>query len=87
MKPHGHVNVTVRGTDMFGASFRESAQLIAVADNELSLSMWRPVAENVEVEVQFYDDERYWLRAVIMKVRIRLDGIQTVNLKMHRTSS
>jgi hypothetical protein len=83
MKPNGHVNITVRGTDMFGASFRESAQLIAVADSELSLSMWRPVAENAEVEIRFYEDERCWMQGVIMKVRIRLDGIQTVNVKMH----
>ena len=83
MKPNGHVDITVRGTDMFGASFKESAQLIAVADSELSLSMWRPVAENAEVEIQFYDDERCWMRGVITKVRTRLDGIQTVNLKIH----
>ena len=80
MKRNGLVAVTVRGTDMFGVSFRESAQLIAVADSELSLSMWRPIAENAEIEIQFYDDERCWMRGIIMKVRIRLDGIQTVNV-------
>ena len=83
MKPNGQVDITVRGTDIFGASFKESAQLIAVADSELSLSMWRPVAENAEVEIQFYDDEKYWMRGVIMKVRTRLNGVQTVNVKVH----
>jgi len=70
-----HAITADRSTDMFGASFRESAQLIAVADSELSPSMWRPVAENAEVEIQFYDDERCWMRGVIMKVRIQLDGM------------
>jgi hypothetical protein len=53
--------------------------IIAVADNELSLSMWRPVAENVEVEVQFYEHEKCWLRGQVMKIKSRLDGNQTVN--------
>lgn len=82
MQPNGHVDITVRGRDMFGASFRESAQLIAVADSELSLSMWRPIAEKAEIEIQFYDDERCWMRGVIMKVRVRLDGIQIVNVQV-----
>ena len=82
MQPNGRVAITVRGRDMFGASFRESAQLIAVADSELSLSMWRPIAENAEIEIQFYDDEKCWMRGVIMKVRVRLDGIQTVNVQV-----
>ena len=83
MKSNGDVDITVRGTDMFGASFKERVQLIALAERELSLSMWRPIAENAEVEIQFYDDERCWMRGVIMKVKTRLDGIQTVNVKMH----
>ena len=83
MKPNGHVNITVRGKDMFGAAFTENARLIGCADSELSFSMWRPVSENAEVEVRFYDDERYWMRGVIMKVRTCLDGTQTVDLKMH----
>ena len=68
---------------MFGASFSETAHLIAVADNELSLSMWRPLAENVEVEVQFYEHEKCWLRGQVMKIKSRLDGNQTVNVKVH----
>ena len=78
-----HVDITVRGMDQFGASFSEHATLIAVADNELSLSMWRPVRENAFVEVQFYDNEIYWMSGEIMKVRHQLDGTQTVKLKIY----
>jgi hypothetical protein len=87
MRPNKCVEITVRGSDMFGASFKESAQLLAVADSEVCLSMWRPVAENAEVEVQFYDDEKCWMRGQIMKVGNRLDGTQTVKVKMHSPGS
>ncbi len=83
MTPEKHLDIRVRGKDMFGAFFRENAQLIAFDDSELCLSMWRPVKENVLVEVQFYDHESNWMRGQIMKVRNHLDGTQTVKVKLH----
>ena len=83
MADRKHVDINVRGKDMFGASFRESAQLIAVANSELSLSMWRPVAENAPVEVQFYENESFWMLGQIMKVRNQLDGTQAVKVKLY----
>jgi hypothetical protein len=83
MTPGKHVDINVRGTDMYGASFRESAQVIAVAESEICVSMYRPVAEDSPVEVQFYDNERFWMRGQIMKVRNHLDGTQTVKVKLH----
>ncbi len=83
MSPKEHLDITVRGKDIFGASFGERAKLTAVADSEVCLSMWRPVAEHALVEVQFYDNENYWLQGQIMKVTKHLDGTQTVRVKMH----
>jgi hypothetical protein len=83
MRPGKHLDIKVRGMDMFGASFKENAQLIAVADSELSLSLWRPVAENAPVQVQFYDNEDFWMLGQIMTVRNQLDGTQTVKIKLH----
>ena len=46
-----HLDIEFHGTDMFGACFSESAKLTSVADNELSVLMWRLVAEGAGVEL------------------------------------
>ncbi len=61
-----HVDINVRGIDMFGACFSESAKLMSVADSELSVFMWRPVAEGAEVELNC-DNESYSLKGQIVR--------------------
>ena len=78
-----HLNIKVRGKDIFGAAFGEKAKLVAVADNEVSLSMVRPVEKHALLEVQFYDNEAYWMQGQVINVRNHLDGTQTVRVKMH----
>ena len=50
MRPN-QVDINVQGTDMFGARFLESAKLVSVVDSEISVFMWRPVAEGARVEL------------------------------------
>lgn len=77
------VVIKVRGKDMFGASFRENARVISIADSELCVSMWRPIAENFPIEVQFCDNESFWMWGQIIDVRQQLDGTQAVKVKLH----
>jgi hypothetical protein len=77
-----HVDINVRGTDMFGACFSESAKLMSVADSELSVFMWRPVAEGAEVELNC-DHESYSLKGQIVRITTHLNGAQTVRVRVH----
>jgi hypothetical protein len=77
-----HVDINVRGIDMFGACFSESAKLMSVADNELSVFMWRPVAEGAEVELNC-DNESYSLKGQIVRITTHLNGAQTVRVRVH----
>ena len=77
-----HVDINVRGIDMFGASFSESAKLMSVADCELSVFMWRPVAEGAEVELNC-DNESYSLKGQIVRITTHLNGAQTVRVRVH----
>ncbi len=77
-----HVDINVRGIDMFGACFSESAKLMSVADSELSVFMWRPVAEGAEVELNC-DNESYSLKGQIVRITTHLNGAQTVRVRVH----
>ena len=67
---------------MFGACFSESAKLMSVADSELSIFMWRPVAEGAEVELNC-DNESYSLKGQIVRITTHLNGAQTVRVRVH----
>jgi hypothetical protein len=67
---------------MFGACFSESAKLMSVADSELSVFMWRPVAEGAEVELNC-DNESYSLKGQIVRITTHLNGAQTVRVRVH----
>ena len=77
-----HVDINVRGIDMFGACFSESAKLMSVTDSELSVFMWRPVAEGAEVELNC-DNESYSLKGQIVRITTHLNGAQTVRVRVH----
>ena len=77
-----HVDINVRGIDMFGACFSESAKLMSAADSELSVFMWRPVAEGARVELNC-NKESYSLKGQIVKITTHLNGAQTVQVKIH----
>jgi hypothetical protein len=77
-----HVDINVRGVDMFGACFSESAKLMSVADSELSVFMWRPVAEGAGVELNC-DKESGSMMGQIVRITIHLNGAQTVQVRIH----
>ena len=77
-----HVDINVRGIDMFGACFSESAKLMSVADSELSVFMWRPVAEGARVELN-YDRESDSMKGQVARITIHLNGAQTVQVRIH----
>ena len=81
-----HVDIDVQGTDMFGACFSESAKLVSVEDSELSVFMWRPVAEGARVELNC-NKESYSLNGQIVKITMHLNGAQTVQVKIHLPGS
>jgi len=76
------VDIKVRGTDLFGASFVESALLVSVADDQVHLFMWRPVAEGAPVELN-HDNESHSMFGQIMRISTHLNGAQTVLVKIH----
>ena len=81
MRPN-QVDINVQGTDMFGARFSESAKLVSVEGSEISVFMWRPVAEGARVELNS-NKESYSLKGQIAKITTHLDGAQTVLVKIH----
>jgi hypothetical protein len=76
------VDINVQGTDMFGARFSESAKLVSVEGSEISVFMWRPVAEGARVELNC-KKESYSLNGQIVKITTHLSGAQTVLVKIH----
>jgi hypothetical protein len=77
--------IIVSGNDMFGASFTEKAHLLILAEGEFSFSLFRPVAENQPIRVSFHPEEGqdcHWIEALIVNVKNRLDGMQTVEVKI-----
>ena len=81
MRPN-QVDINVQGTDMFGARFSESAKLVSVVDSEISVFMWRPVAEGARVELNC-NKESYSLKGQIVKITTHLTGAQTVLVKIN----
>jgi len=81
MRPN-QVDINVQGTDMFGARFSESAKLVSVVDSEVSVFMWRPVAEGARVELNC-NKESYSLKGQIVKITTHLTGAQTVLVKIN----
>ena len=81
MRPN-QVDIKVQGTDMFGARFSESAKLVSVEDSEISVFMWRPVAEGARVELNC-NKESYSLKGQIVKITTHLTGAQTVLVKIN----
>ena len=80
MRPNG-VDIDVQGTDVFGARFSESAKLVSVEDSEISVFMWRPIAEGARVELNC-NKESYSLKGQIVKITTHLTGAQTVLVKI-----
>ena len=76
-----HLDIEIHGTDMFGACFSERAKLMSVADHELSVLMWRPVAEGAGVELNC-DKESSSMKGQIVRITIHLNGAQTVQVKI-----
>ena len=81
MRPN-QVDINVQGTHMFGARFSESAKLVSVEDSEISVFMWRPVAEGARVELNC-NKESYSLKGQIVKITTHLTGAQTVLVKIN----
>jgi len=77
----------VAGKDMFGVPFHERAELINLSQNELSFSIYRPVSEDMPLRINFHPDQgqsEFWVEGIVSKVKFRLDGKQTVELRVHR---
>jgi hypothetical protein len=77
--------ITVSGKDMFGASFNEKTHVLNLAVGEFSFSLFRPVSENQPIRVSFHprdNNENQWVEAMIVNVKNRLDGMQTVEVKI-----
>ncbi len=81
--------IVVAGKDMFGAVFSEKAKLISLSRDEFSFSLFRPVSEDAALQVNFHpntSEDAFWVKGRIVKVRIRLDGMQTVGVKIVNSS-
>ena len=77
--------IVVTGEDMFGASFREKTNLINLAEDEFSFSLFRPVSEKHSLRVNFHPDrphQSYWVNGIVFNVKNRLDGMQTVEVRV-----
>ncbi|MFN8005911.1 MAG: hypothetical protein U0V70_02540 [Terriglobia bacterium] len=80
-----HTEVLVTGKDMFGVPFHEMAELIKLSKDELSFSLYRPVDENLPLRINVHPDQgqaEFWVEGLISKVKYRLDGKQTVELRV-----
>ncbi|PYV45482.1 MAG: hypothetical protein DMG06_02250 [Acidobacteria bacterium] len=75
--------IVVTGKDMFGAPFSEKTKLLNLSKEQFSFSLFRPVAENSPLQVNFHPDAQeacFWVRGTIIQVKNRLDGMQTVGV-------
>jgi hypothetical protein len=78
-------DIIVAGKDMFGVTFSEKAKLISLSLEEFSFSLYRPVSENDPLQVNFHPEagkDCFWVKGKIVKVKNRLDGMQTVGVKV-----
>ena len=81
-----HSEVLVTGKDMFGVPFCERAELLDLTQDEFSFALYRPVSENLTLRVNFHPDNEvaaFWVEGLISEVKNRLDGKQTVELKVN----
>lgn len=72
---------------MFGAPFRERTQLLSLSEDKFSFSLFRPVSENLILRVNFHPDcgsSEFWVEGLIQYVKMRLDGKQTIKLRVIR---
>ncbi len=77
--------IVVQGKDMFGAPFSEKAHLLSLDHGEFSFSLFRPVSEQQSIRVNFQPGGKasdYWVDVLIVDVKNRLDGMQTVEVKV-----
>jgi len=77
--------ILVAGKDMFGAPFREKAYLLFLSQSEFSFSLFRPVTERQPIRVNFRPQDQqssHWIEGLVSRVKNRLDGMQTVEVKV-----
>lgn len=75
--------IIVSGKDMFGAPFSERAHLLFLDRSEFSFSLFRPVAEHQPLQVSFAPGTSdYRVEGLVTRVKNRLDGMQTVELRV-----
>jgi hypothetical protein len=78
-------DIIVAGKDMFGATFSEKTKLISLSREKFFFSLYRPVSENDPLQVNFHPEagkDCFWVEGKIVEVKIRLDGMQTVCVKV-----
>jgi hypothetical protein len=74
--------IIVKGKDMFGAPFSERAHLLFLDKSEFSFSLFRPVVEQQPLQVSFEPQSDHCIEGLVVRVKIRLDGMQTVEVKV-----
>ena len=74
--------IIVSGKDMFGAPFSERAYLLFLDQSEFSFSLFRPVAEHQALQVSFAPQSNHSVEGLVTRVKNRLDGMQTVEVKV-----
>lgn len=82
-----HSEVLVAGKDMFGVPFHERAELIKLSKDELSFSIFRPIAENLHLRINFHPNPgqtEFWVEGIVSRVKFRFDGKQTVEMRVQR---
>jgi hypothetical protein len=84
----GNSEIIVSGKDMFGATFSEKTHLLNRDEEEFSFSLFRPVTENQHIHVDFQPAEPvgntpdHCIDGFIVNVKNRLDGMQTVEVRV-----
>ena len=79
--------IIVSGKDMFGAPFSERAQLLFLDKSEFSFSLFRPVAEQQPLQVSFEPQSNHRIEGLVTSVKNRLDGMQTVEVRVLNTKN
>jgi hypothetical protein len=74
--------ILVSGKDMFGAPFSERAHLLLLDKSAFSFSLFRPVAEQQSLRVSFEPQSNHCVEGLVTSVKNRLDGMQTVEVKV-----
>ena len=74
--------ILVSGKDMFGAPFSERAHLLFLDKSEFSFSLFRPVVEQQPLRVSFGPLSNHSIEGLVTSVKSRLDGMQTVEVKV-----